>query len=367
MDLGYKITNGAIASAMSMGNNLLNETMGIGKVNGQVIEYYYNYKPGANFLLTHAAPILRASAQLAKDAALKAVDSLLNNKKSKKLEESGWRTLIREYSNKVNEKHYGMLPVNGGSDYIPALDSYGEYCPEAFIMGIKLEDGPITYEVNKRGRNGSKNQMSSKKIMGPDKDSDYGDISIPSSTDMLVWYDVLAIPQMNSDKNVILTPVQGRDYTRKEIIGNGDIKFTVTGKMCSGVPGVYPTKDVEKFVQIMKYKGLVECNHYILSILGVNKFIVTSWNLNPRQGYADNTQDYSFSAVGVMPDKETKITADSIDILDYSIQSASSEKKGRWAQMLQNKLDGLKNAGMNAASNAVNQAINKGINQLSNL
>ncbi len=371
-DLSYKVTNGAVSSATSMGNMALQDLLGVGGGGNGPIEYYYNHKPGANFMLVHSAPILRASAQLAKDAALKAVGKLLGNKTKKepwktlntvdKYKGAAGYTLIKNYANTVKEKHYGMLEVNGkgSGQFIPALDSYGDFCPEAFIMGIKLENS-ISCEVNvHKGTSPVKtNQVviAHKKVNGKPQEEK---MTIPETTDTLVWYDCVAIPQMNSDKNVILTPVQGRDYTRKEIVGNGDIRFSVSGKMCSGVPGVYPAHEVEKFIQIMKYKGLVYCNHYILSILGINKFIVTGWSLSPRQGFGDNTQDYSFSAVGVMPDEETKIQADSINILDYEIKESSSSKKGRWAKLLDNKLEGLKNGALDTA----NKAAGKGINSL---
>ena len=347
-NLTYNVTNGVVSSAMSMGFNGINEIMGINRVKGQEIDYYYNYKPGANFWSVHSAPILRAAAQYAKQYAIDQVKKLLKGKVQGR-EDSAWSTLIKDYGDKVRQKHYGMLQVNrdgGGEDYIPAVDNYGELCPYAFIMGIKLKE-PIAYKMQSRIRGG---RIGQKRL----------DVNMPTQTDMLVWFDPLAIPQMNSDKNVILTPVQGRDFTRKEIVGNGDIKFSVSGKMCSGVPGVYPEDQVRKFKQIMDYKGLVYCNHYILDILGIDKFIITGWSLSPRQGYGDNTQDYTFSAVGVMPDEVTKVEADTINIVDYSIQQAEKTKKGAWAQLVQKKLEGLQNG----ALDSLNKGLDKGINSL---
>ena len=41
-DLGYNITNGAIASAMSQGNNWLKGVLGAGNNQRGELEYYYN-------------------------------------------------------------------------------------------------------------------------------------------------------------------------------------------------------------------------------------------------------------------------------------------------------------------------------------
>lgn len=368
-NLGYNVTDGVVTSSMSMGNNWLQGVLGIsGKREGQKIEYYYNYQPGASFILTHTAPILRASAQYAKECVMNELKKFLKGKTQGR-EESAWVSLIQDYANVVQKKHYGMLQVNrdsGNEEYIPAINTYGEFCPEAFIMGIKLEN-PISYSVSTKQRGGTNKTGNYATVGGHYEVGENGvnkfvkdTINTPATTDMLVWFDPIAIPQINSDKNVLLTPVQGRDFTRKEIVGNGDIKFSVTGKMVSGVPGVYPEAEVKKFKQIMDYKGLVYCNHYILDILGIDKFIITGWSLSPRQGFADNEQDYSFSAVGVMPDKETKVEADTISIIDYRIQEEEKKNRSMWAQLVQKKLEGLQNA----ALDTMNKAADKGINSL---
>jgi len=361
--LGYNITNGVVASAMSMGNNFLQGILGGGNKQGGELKYYYNYRSEATFLSVHAAPIIRASAQYAKDYAMEQLGNLLNGAKRDKKSgllykgdqtKSNWNSLIENYTNTIREKHYGMLEVSGG--YIPAINNYGEYCPEAFIMGIKL-DKSISYTAKKYGRNGEVSTFSKAKTINGDT------VTIPTSTNMLVWFDPVGIPSINSDRNIILTNVQGRDYSRKEIVSNGDVKFSVTGNMCSGVPGVYPEDEVKKFIQIMNFKGVVYCNHYILSLLGINKFVVTSWNLNPRQGFGDNEQDYTFSAVGVMPDKETQVEADTINILDYRIQEEET-KKGKWAKFLDDKLEGLKNGAMDTAGKAIDNGINSLIGKI---
>ena len=88
-NLTYNVTNGVVSSAMSMGFNGINEIMGINRVKGQEIDYYYNYKPGANFWSVHSAPILRAAAQYAKQYAIDQVKKLLKGKVQGR-EDSAW-------------------------------------------------------------------------------------------------------------------------------------------------------------------------------------------------------------------------------------------------------------------------------------
>ena len=61
-----------------------------------------------------------------------------------------------------------------------------------------------------------------------------------------------------------------------------------------------------------------------------------------------------------MPDEVTKVEADTINIVDYSIQQAEKNKKGAWAQLVQKKLEGLQNG----ALDSLNKGLDKGINSL---
>lgn len=73
-----------------------------------------------------------------------------------------------------------------------------------------------------------------------------------------VFLDLGAIVQVQSSNNLVLTKVQGRDYSRKELISGGDINFTVTGKIVSNYPDVYPYAEVSKFITLMQHKGVIQ-------------------------------------------------------------------------------------------------------------
>lgn len=121
----------------------------------------------------------------------------------------------------------------------------------------------------------------------------------------MVWYDTTALVTINSDKNLIATRVQGRDYSRKELVSNGDIKFSVSGQITSGKPDIYPSEEVKKFIKVMQYKGIVKINNQILDQFGISHIVITDFNMPPRQGYKA-LQQYSFSAIGLQPEKILK-------------------------------------------------------------
>ena len=58
--------------------------------------------------------------------------------------------------------------------------------------------------------------------------------------------------QVSSRNNILLTRVQGRDYTRKEYISGGDLEITINGKITSKYPDVYPEAEVSKFIRLVQ-------------------------------------------------------------------------------------------------------------------
>lgn len=48
--------------------------------------------------------------------------------------------------------------------------------------------------------------------------------------------------QVASRNNILLTQVQGRDYTRKEFISGGDLEITINGKSPRNIPMCIPKR-----------------------------------------------------------------------------------------------------------------------------
>lgn len=164
------------------------------------------------------------------------------------------------------------------------------------------------------------------------------------------FVDSTAIINTSSKKNVIMTQVTGRSSTRKEYVSGGDVQLSVSGSICSNVPDVHPIKEVEDFVMLMEYGGVLEAEHIALIPHNINYIIVTDFKLDYKQGSID-TVEYSFSAVGIAPSKEvtyqTKVNQRVQDMLDTfsnkwltgEILSQESENLGADRQA---KIDGAK-------------------------
>lgn len=131
-------------------------------------------------------------------------------------------------------------------------------------------------------------------------------ISADTEVNLVEFVDLHGRVNVSSKNNIVQTIVQGRDYSRKEFISGGDLEITVTGKITSKYPDIYPEAEVSKFIKLMQYKGVIKSTHTILRQFNVSQIIITSYNL-PTSESARNVQDYSFTCVAVEPDTPVEL------------------------------------------------------------
>lgn len=128
------------------------------------------------------------------------------------------------------------------------------------------------------------------------KNEDYGQV---------LFVDLQPQIQVSTRNNIVLTMVQGRDYTRKEYISGGDMEISVSGKITSKYPDVYPEAEVSKFLRLMQFKGVLDCDNTILRQFGITQLIVLNYNL--QQPTCRNVQPYSLQCVAVEPAEAVQV------------------------------------------------------------
>lgn len=344
-DLGYRVGNGVVSDLTSRGMEYLRTG---GK--GEAVKFY-RYDMGGSILSVLAKKVINEIKNMAADSLRSLYQNWINKKKIAGLtDDSGYTQLIlNSYSVKERNKDngYGVMSINGNSRQVIATDVYGNRCVDAFMMGIPLKT-PIKMEAF------TENSFTELQETG------FGIEKKPATeridrfeSDTLVWWDCTAIVNVNSTRNVVITPVQGRDYSRKELVSNGDINFTVTGKILSNLPDVYPEEEVKKFIQIMKYKGIVTINSQALDMFGITQMIVKDFSLPQKEG-GKSQQEYSFNAVGIMPAEETKITNDTLTVINQTFTTLEEEKqKNGWQKLLDSVVDSAKQAGSDAIEGGI--------------
>ena len=231
----------------------------------------------------------------------------------------------------VQSVNWGRVDAGNGNT-IQAKDKYGTLVKESLMLYYKAEethsvtDGERTYE-----------------------------------TDVVCHIDLSPQVSMNSSKNIVMTQVQGRDYTRKELVSGGDLQFSISGNIVSDEMNVYPAEAVKKFIQIMEYNGILSVNFMMFEPFNVTQVIVKDYSLS-QQTYK-NVQPYSFNCVAVEPDEEVQIMSDTISVLNKELEVSPTAK---WYNLvLENKLTSMAtNAVVSAANSAVTTAVGTGLDAL---
>ena len=172
-------------------------------------------------------------------------------------------------------------------------------------------------------------------------------IEVAADEDKVFW-DLGPMVQAQSGNNVILTKVQGRDFSRKELISGGDVNFTVTGKIVSNYPDVYPYELVSKFITLMQSKTVLNVSNIMFKQFNITQVIIKDFQMGQNEG-CKNEQPYSFTCVGVEPDEAVKVIEDTIQ--NANINIAKMNKKG-WSTKL---LEQVKSSAANQAAQMIEQ------------
>ena len=124
--------------------------------------------------------------------------------------------------------------------------------------------------------------------------------------------------QVSSRNNILLTRVQGRDYTRKEYISGGDLEITINGKITSKYPDVYPEAEGSKFIRLVQYKGVIDCDNTVLRQFNISRLIIQGYTLQPTD--CRNVQPYSLNCVAVEPSEAVELKLAEQEKVDTAIK-----------------------------------------------
>lgn len=149
---------------------------------------------------------------------------------------------------------------------------------------------------------------------------DYGEV---------IFGDLQPQVQVSTKNNIVLTTVQGRDYSRKEYVSGGDFEISINGMITSKFPDVYPEGEVSKFLRLMQFKGVLDCDNTILRQFGITQLIVLNYNLpHPT---CRNVQPYAMQCVAVEPAEVIKVTSKHKEMATLAIEHTNKWLK--WARL----------------------------------
>jgi hypothetical protein len=89
---------------------------------------------------------------------------------------------------------------------------------------------------------------------------------------------------VHQTKNIVRTPLNGRDGTVKEYISKGDYAITVEGMIVNQNPLQFPKEDAKKISSFIDLEQSLEVGSNFLSLWGITKIVVNDYSFNEIEG-----------------------------------------------------------------------------------
>lgn len=154
------------------------------------------------------------------------------------------------------------------------------------------------------------------------KGSDY--YGVPTLTSLAFQYEdkkielLECIVTVNQEKNIVTTPMQGRDGTIKEYISDGDYSISVDAAVCSYVVNqndnvdfeqshAYPLEKLEDLIRFLKIKDTLAVQSDFLTLFGIKNIVVKTYGM--VQETHSNRQSFNIQMLSDTP-FEIKIKQD---------------------------------------------------------
>lgn len=101
-------------------------------------------------------------------------------------------------------------------------------------------------------------------------------------------------------KNIVKTPLQGRDGTVKEYISDGDYMVDIRGEIVSEQPNVYPKDLVARLVNLCRVKHQLNVSSFFLQLFSVSAIVIDDYEVAEKLG-SRNSVPFSIRASSDTP------------------------------------------------------------------
>jgi len=112
----------------------------------------------------------------------------------------------------------------------------------------------------------------------------------------LLW----ALLEVNMQKHIVKTTVQGRDGTVKEYVSDGDFQVTIRGGLFSPFSYAYPKEDMQTMMALLKLNTpLTVISEYLLQF-NIYELVVEDYTFSQKEG-VQNVQLFEIKTVSDFP------------------------------------------------------------------
>ena len=118
----------------------------------------------------------------------------------------------------------------------------------------------------------------------------------PQNQIQLIW----CLVTISMKKNIVKTPVQGRNGTVKEYISDGDFDITLEGGLFSENPNDFPYNDTKLLVNILKIPAAITMVSEYAQLFGIHNVVIEDYEFKQEHG-KQNIQLFRIKAVSDEP------------------------------------------------------------------
>ncbi len=108
------------------------------------------------------------------------------------------------------------------------------------------------------------------------------------------------IMEMEQQKNLVKTDIQGRSGTVIEFISAKSATVHCYGRFSADIPGVFPTADVQEFINAMNSNKALRVQSWYLAMLGIYNIVVENFKIKQEEG-SQEYQKFEFDAIADRP------------------------------------------------------------------
>lgn len=112
---------------------------------------------------------------------------------------------------------------------------------------------------------------------------------------------------ISNSKNVVTTPISGRNGTIKEYINRGDYQINISGMIMSNIDNVFPVDRVRKFIRICEKEEAISFSNAFANHYNITSVVVIDYKLAEKQAVR-NGVPFSLSLISDDP-IEIKVNA----------------------------------------------------------
>jgi hypothetical protein len=106
----------------------------------------------------------------------------------------------------------------------------------------------------------------------------------------------LVLMEINNQKNIIKTSLQGRNGTVKEYISDGDYSIKITGKLFGDGMNSYPSDLVSNLHNICLAPVALTVSSDFLKLFNINSIVIESYNFHQTEGMR-NVQEFTLNCL----------------------------------------------------------------------